>query len=461
VQLPSRETLPQESTSSSGQDAIEFAASVGLFLDPWQQHVLRRALGERADQKWSAFEVVLLCPRQNGKGAILEALELAGLFLFGERLIVHSAHKFDTAQEHFLRLRTLIDGSDDLRRQVAKVLTANGKESIVLRSGARLKFVARSRGAARGFSGDRIVFDEAFNLPAEVIGSMLPALSARPNPQVWYTSSAPHSDSQVLHALRRRALSDEPGRMYFAEWGCEPGVDPQDRDAWAVANPSLGIRISEEFVENELATMAGVGDEFARERLGVPSAEDGAHGVFPPGMWGALADSRSKVAGPVRVAVDVTPDMAWTSFAAAGPGADGRWHVELIDRQPGTGWAVERGVELSARYGPLVVDPKSPAAGLMLELERAGARLQQVSTADVIAACSTFERSVREGELVHLGQSPLDAAVASAAVRPLGDAWIWTRTRSTVDVSPLLAVTLAFWACGAREVPARKVELFV
>lgn len=418
-------------------------------------------MGERADAQWAAFEVCLLCPRQNGKGAILEALELAGLFIFGERLIVHSAHKFDTAQEHFLRLQALIEGADDLRRQVAKILTANGKESIVLRSGARLKFVARSRGAARGFSGDRIVFDEAFALPAEVIGSMLPALSARPNPQVWYASSAPHADSAVLHALRRRALSADPGRLYFAEWACDPGVDVQDRDAWARANPALGIRISEEFVENELATLAGLGDEFLRERLGVPSAEDGTGGVFPPGMWGALGDAKSKIVGPVRVAFDVTPDMAWTSFAAAGPTADGRWHVELVDRQPGTGWATSRGAELASRYGPLVVDPRSPAAGLLGELVRLGVPCQQVATADVISACSMFERAVREGDLVHLGQSPLDAAVASAAVRPLGDAWVWARARSQVDVSPLLAATLALWAAGGRDSAPRKVELFV
>lgn len=417
-------------------------------------------MGERVDQQWAAFEVCVLCPRQNGKGAILEALELAGLFLFEERLIVHSAHKFDTAQEHFLRLQALIDGADDLRRQVAKILTANGKESIVLRSGARLKFVARSRGAARGFSGDRIVFDEAFALPAEIIGSMLPALSARPNPQVWYTSSAPHADSQVLHGLRRRALSADPGRLYFAEWAAEAGTDPSDRDAWARSNPALGLRISEEFIENELASMSGMGDEFARERLGIPSPEDGTGGVFPPGMWGSLADARSQVTGPVRVALDVTPDMAWCSFGVAGP-SGARWQVELADRRPGTGWVIDRAAELASRYGPIVVDPRSPAAGLLAELDRQGVPVQSVSTADVLVACAGFERAVREGRLVHLGQPPLDAAVASAAVRPVGDAWVWTRARSQVDVSPLLAVTLALWAAGGRDSAPRKVELFV
>jgi hypothetical protein len=42
--------------------------------------VLERALGVREDGKWAAFEVGLDVSRQNGKGGILEARELAGLF---------------------------------------------------------------------------------------------------------------------------------------------------------------------------------------------------------------------------------------------------------------------------------------------------------------------------------------------------------------------------------------------
>lgn len=80
--------------SSSGQEAVELAARAGLFLDPWQECVLKHALGERADNTWSSYEVAMVVSRQNGKGAILEARELAGLYLFGEELILHSAHEF-------------------------------------------------------------------------------------------------------------------------------------------------------------------------------------------------------------------------------------------------------------------------------------------------------------------------------------------------------------------------------
>ena len=106
-QRPTSLHLPLGITASSGADCIEFAASVGLFLDDWQCWVLEQALGERADHKWAAFEVCLLVPRQNGKGAVLEALELYHLFVLRTSLIVHSAHEFKTASEHFMRLQRL------------------------------------------------------------------------------------------------------------------------------------------------------------------------------------------------------------------------------------------------------------------------------------------------------------------------------------------------------------------
>ena len=94
-QVPRVKSVPP-SVMSLGQDCVEFAAQVGLFLDPWQQMVLRDSMGIKSGGKWSAPQVGLLVPRQNGKGAILEARELFGMFVLGEALIIHSAHRFDT-----------------------------------------------------------------------------------------------------------------------------------------------------------------------------------------------------------------------------------------------------------------------------------------------------------------------------------------------------------------------------
>ena len=178
----------------------------------------------RSDGRWSAFEVGLVVPRQNGKGAILEALELAGLFLWDEMLILHSAHEFKTAREGFLRLGARIAANPWLAGRVLREWRSHGDEGFELKSGARLRFVARTGGSGRGFSADRVVLDEAFKLDDTAMGALLPTLSARPNPQIWYTSSAPKVDSSQLHSVRARGVAGgDPGALLLRVVGTGDG----------------------------------------------------------------------------------------------------------------------------------------------------------------------------------------------------------------------------------------------
>ena len=192
---------------SEGRRAADLADLAGLHLDDWQRFVLEQGLG-RTDGKWTAFEVALIVSRQNGKGSILEALELAALFLFDDvRLILHSAHEFKTAAEAFLRIRALISDNPMFERRVERVRTGAGTEAIELKDGKRLRFVARSSGSGRGFSADLIILDEAFNLGDDAMAALLPTLSARPDPQVWYTSTAGEPTSVQLGRVRDRGMS--------------------------------------------------------------------------------------------------------------------------------------------------------------------------------------------------------------------------------------------------------------
>jgi hypothetical protein len=61
--------------------------------------------------------------------------------------------------------------------------------------------------------------------------------------------------------------------------------------------------------------------------------------------------------------------------------------------------------------------------------------------------------------LRHLGQEELDAAVEGAAKRPMGDAWLWSRKNSTVDISPLVGCTLALWGSRTRSKAPQVINL--
>jgi hypothetical protein len=49
---------------------------------------------------------------------------------------------------------------------------------------------------------------------------------------------------------------------------------------------------------------------------------------------------------------------------------------------------------------------------------------------------------VAEENFAHLGSQELRDAVLGAAQRPVGDAWAWSRKNSSVNIAPLVAVTL-------------------
>jgi hypothetical protein len=464
-------------SSSAGIEAVQLAASVGLYLDPWQQYILRHALGERPDGRWSAFEVGLIVSRQNGKGSVLEALELAGLLLFGSKLILHTAHELKTAMEHKRRIESLFANSDDLRKRVKRVVNSNGDEGIEFKNGARLRFVARSRGSGRGFSGDLIVLDEAFALTPEQVGALMPTLSARPNPQIWYTSSPPLDPvtGAQLFTVRRRGQAIDPGRLAWFDYG-NPGqldqlrdprcvgtihvagcscVDLDDPERLASANPALTAHrptaLSREFCSQERAAMDDV--SYARERLGIwPADLLDANRIISADDWKAAEDLESRRDGRPVFAAAVSLDRSRSAIAAVGLRADGRRHMELVDLRPGTGWVIRRLIELRDQWKPYatIMDPFGPTGSLVSAAEESGLKVETIGTSDVAKAYGLFydsfagtdpaSRNVR-----HIGQTELTAAVAGAVRRQLGEGFAWDRRNASTDITPLVAATNALY----------------
>lgn len=464
VQEPRYQWVP-DYVSSAGQEAIELAAMAGLHLDPWQRLVLNHSLGERKDGSWAAFEVGLVVPRQSGKDACLEARELAGLYLLGERLLIHSAHQFDTSLEHFRRILYLIENTPDLERRVQRVSRSHGEEGIELKGGQRIRFRTRTKGGGRGFSGDFLALNEAMELPEATVGALLPTLSARPNPQVWYTGSpvdkTVHEHGIVLTRIRNRGLKGgDPALAYF-EWSAnaetldevteEVASDPQ---AWAQANPGLGIRISVEHVEREQRSMDP--RTFAVERLGVgdwPDVEGLTSGPISIETWMEGFDPSSAPTDPVTFAFDVSPDRGWTSIGVAGIRSDGLPHVEVADRKRGTGWVVDRLIGMVEKHeaSAIVCAGSSPAASLVAKLSQAlkdaGSDVEVVTTTaqEFVQACGGIYDACDQGTLRHRGTAELKSALRGSAIKSVGDSWAWSRTRSASEVSPLVAVTLALW----------------
>lgn len=391
---------------------------------------------------------------------------MAGLYLLAERLIIHSAHQFDTSKEGFERILTLIQGCPDLDRLVARVSRSHGDEGITLKNGQRLQFRTRTAGGGRGFTADCLILDEAMFLTPSHIRALLPTLSARPNPQVWYLGSAGTKTSVAFGRLRRRGYRRDDPRLMYAEWAadicnafCPPDCtehdDPAAVDTWLKTNPGAGIRISLDHIRGEYHSMDP--ESFAMERLGVgdwPVEEDG-WAIIDKASWMARHDARSCLEGPFALAVAVPPTREFTAIAAAGANPDGFVHGELTgadtyDYRPGTKWAVKRIIDIWTAQRPafVVIDKATPAGTFIAELEDAGVIVVSPTTREYAQACGEFRSSVVPGPgdepmFVHLDQEPVTRAVGAADKRTLTGLWAWDSVG--IDVSPIEAITLACW----------------
>lgn len=456
-----------------GPEVADLASSVGFAPDPEQALALDMMFGIDERGKSTAFEAAVIACRQNMKTGLFKQAALGWLFITDQELIVWSAHEFSTAQEAFRDMENLIMGSSSLSKRVKQIHRASGSEGIELKNGHRLNFKARTKHGGRGLTGDKVVLDEGFALTPAHLGALLPTLSARPDPQVVYGSSAGLRSSGPLRKIRDRGRAGSSRRLVYLEWGaprvaCEnekcthepgefEGCQMDNVANWKRANTLLGrIRangtgMTLEYVQSERDALPP--EEFGRERMGWwddPTTSE----LFGPKKW-ENGERPERPAGLAIAAFGIAVSMDLTSSAivAGGADAEGSW-MKPLQHGPKTSWVVDKAKELQAAYGATcVIDGRGPGAVLIPHLEKAGVRLHVASTADVLDACATLETKVKDGQLLHTPAAELDDAVIGAVKRPVGDRWALGRKDATDDITPLEAGTLAIWLAGV-EVPA-------
>jgi hypothetical protein len=298
VECEPRIAIVPDKVRSAGPQIARVAKMAGIVLDEAQCMVADSTAGTGADGKWSAFEAVIFAPRQNLKTEYLLARILGGLFVFGEELIVFSAHRASTTTKAFRRLKRAIERSPQLGGRIARVSNRIGSERIELATGQAVEMVARSTSSGRGFTGDTVILDEAHELDGDQLAAILPMLSTRRNPQVIYALSLGNEHSSHLGGLRARALDGQPG-VCWVEWSMADDDDIADRQVWAACNPAYPARISMQYMEREFAALGP--ERFARERLGKsewPSGEPGEWETISEDAWAACAAPGVSLADP-------------------------------------------------------------------------------------------------------------------------------------------------------------------
>lgn len=332
-----------------------------------------------------------------------------------------------------------------------RIRRANGQQEIRFKNGSRLMFGARERGFGRGLhSVDVEVFDEAQILTQSALDNMVAITNAAPDPLIVFLGNPPKpgDQSEAFADKRATALAGTEGMCYI-ELAAPDGSDLDDREAWKIANPSYPKRTSEAAILRMRNLLSD--DSFRREALGIWDKVDTAHAIDPTRWKEAAVDERAD-GGRISFAVDMPPDRSSLAIGACMWYPDTKSaHIELAKFEDtnanGVAWAVDWLAERWPRTCSIVIDAQSPATVIVPDLKKRGVRVTLTGATDMGQACGRFTDMLRDHKLTHLsdGQEPLDLAVHGAITRPIGQsgALAWNKRGSDIDISPLVAVTLA------------------
>jgi Phage Terminase len=445
---PSRETL--------GPALADVAERLGTPFMPWQRQVADVAMEvDPATGLLAHDEIDATLPRQSGK----TTLEL-GVLVHRCRTWARSRGLYSAQDRIHARAKWEDDFVATLDRSPFvgeyRVRYQRGDEAIRWHNGSRLGITAPGEKAGHSDVLDVCVADEAWALEdSRLEQGLSPTMVTRPQPQLWVVSTAGTHRSAYLRgkvdAGRARVGAGHRSTVAYFEWSAPLGADPADPATWRACMPALGHTVTERRIAAEFERLDLA--DFCRAYLNWWPGEIPADWqVVAEAAWLALADPSSAPVDPVAFAADVTPDRSAAAIAVAGVRGDGLGHVEVIDHRPGTGWVVGRMVELHEKWDPcaIVVDDTGPAGSLIPPLEAAELEVARPTTRARAAADSGLYDAVVDGSLRYVPRPVLDAAVAGAAKRPLGDSWAWARRGLSVDISPLVAVSLARWGHATR-----------
>lgn len=486
---PLSELTPE---TSYGFSVIEFSETCcGVKPFPWERWFYIHALEAKEDGSFRFRIILLLVARQNGKTTVARIIALWALFVLGVLLILGTAQNLDTSEDTWEGAVEIVEGSDPLADELEHVVRVNGKKSMRLSGGRAYKVAAATRKGGRGKTGDVVLMDELReHLTWEAWGAVTKTTMARPDALILCMSNAGDAFSVVLRHLRyiaHRSLGDPDGwckatvddgerdedaladdSLGIFEWSAEPDCSIWDRDGWAQANPSLGYTIT----ERALASSAATDDEriFRTECL-CQWVETMREEPFPEGAWDAGTDPRSEIApdSPLAFGIDVSGDRTHAAIAVAGRRADGRHHVEVVAYKTGTTWPLTWLAERAYRYRPMRIAWQrrgAPVSSMADELRAvSGIEPTEVEGRDLAAWCGKFWDAVSaclpdsESDAVpvtHVPQPALDMAARTAATKPLGDsAWVFDRSKSPEDCSPLMACAMALGLLTQRQEPKK------
>lgn len=465
-QVP-RIKIEPPSVGSDGKGASLLMKEYGVTLDEWQELVLSSWLSTTETGAYAVVSGGLSTPRQNGKSEILIARCFYELTVNGGK-VLFTSHQMRSVKKIFFRLESMFTDKrhPDINKAVKKIRYGIGEEGIFLTNGGSIEFMARSRQAARGFDGiSLIIIDEAQEASNEAVAALLAVLSASKTGtrQVIYAGTPPYVGcvAEVFKKFRLSCITEaergEVSRNSWHEWSIDTEnpaeVDISDKKLWYQANPSLGIRLTEEFTLTEAQTLSTL--DFLHERLGFwdkPAAQQIEHAI-DINLWDSCKSNTPRPEGKTAFGIKFTADGSEVCLAGAVIPSDGQpARITLIAIEPtgnGLQWLANW---LNERYKTtccVVIDGRNGSADILID-KISGVWLFKgsvikPSASNVVMAAGMMINELQEKTVSWFSeQEELRESAITSTKRPISGGFGFGGSTS----APIEAAALALW--GAR-----------
>lgn len=316
-----------------------------LRLLPFQEKFIRDVY----DNPAGTSRAYLSIARKNGKTALIAALVLVHLVGPEARLnsqIVSGARSRDQASLVFKLAEKMVYMNADLKRLVRSI--PSSKTLIGLAMNVEFKAISAEAGTAHGQSPVLAILDEVGQVKGPTDGfieAIETAQGAHEAPLLLAISTQAATDADLFSRwLDDAAKAPDPrivSHLYSAPADC--GLD--DREAWAAANPALGVFRSVQDLE-----------DFSRRAMQSPAQESSFRWLFlnqrieasapyvSPGLWSACGADPSEEWGGAAVyaGLDLSASSDLTAFVRVG-WIDGALHVRPLF------WVPEEGLREKSR----------------------------------------------------------------------------------------------------------------
>lgn len=321
-----------------------------------------------------------------------------------------------------------------------------GEEVMATPNGARLRPHPPTEEKLHGKQSHRNDVDEGWAFTKGEGEALMQAIGPTqltvPTAQTWVWSAGGTANSTWLAELVARGREGDPAVCFF-EWAIPDDADAENLDVILEHHPAAGRTISRASLQ-ALHDTAFPNDPAGWARAAGNRWTEAIGGAISLDVWRTRrhADTIPNDA-PVAYGAARSADGTQTVIAAAAR-VDGRVVVEIVAVLAG-GYGAADHVKALCTDGPVGVCPDGPSAALHKAVERLRRiRLVSFPTRNYSAACLGLVDALEAGAYRFRQHTALDAAVAVAAKRALGDGgWVWSRTSSEAHIAALEAATLA------------------